>query len=195
MLSIYKPDKEFIDHWLGEQQKRDLNYPEVCATREEAPLSGYNIDRYTIQLGHGDITYQRAVAAIRGLHIWDFDWIQLCWPTTPVEVGSVLATLTWQLGIWYLNPCRIVYLVDEDQPNRRFGFAYGALAGHVEQGEERFIVEHRVEDNSVWYEILAFSRPAHWLVKLGYPYARRLQKRFGADSLQAMRRAVGEQVL
>ena len=33
-------------------------------------------------------------------------------------------------------------------------------------------------DDSVCYDILAFSRPNHWLVRLGYPITRRLQKRF-----------------
>jgi alpha-ketoglutarate-dependent taurine dioxygenase len=45
-----------------------------------------------------------------------------------------------------------------EQPVRRFAFAYGTLAEHAESGEERFQVEWR-EDDSVWYDILAFSRP------------------------------------
>ena len=188
MLSLRKPSKEAIDRWLAVQEHRDLNYPEICATRESLP-GGYNIDRNSIKLGDGRVTYERAVDAIRGLRMWDFAWVQLCWPTTPIESGSVLATLTWQWGVWYLNACRIVYLIDEETSSRRFGFAYGTIEGHVEHGEERFTVEWR-EDDSVWYEIVAFSRPAHWLMILGYPLLRRLQKRFAADSLQAIVRAV-----
>jgi uncharacterized protein (UPF0548 family) len=195
MRSLRKPTKERIDQWLEEQQDRKLNYAEICATRSESLPSGYQIDRHTVELGHGAAAYERAVAAIRGLRMWDFPWLQLCWPTTPVQVGSVLATLTWQLGLWYLNGCRIVYLVDENESQRRrFGFAFGTLAGHVEQGEERFTVEWRTEDDSVWYEILSFSRPAHWLLKVGYPYARWLQKCFARDSLQAVAKAVKESV-
>jgi uncharacterized protein (UPF0548 family) len=186
MRSFWKPDNESIDRWLEAQQQRPLNYPEVGATRDQPPARGYNIDRYEIQLGSGQEAYTRAVAAIRGLHMWDFDWIQLCWPTTPIAAGSILATLTRQLGLWFLNACRIVYVLDEP---RRFGFAYGTVQGHVEAGEERFLVEWRADD-TVWYEILAFSRPAHWLLRLGYPFARRLQRRFGADSLQAIAQAV-----
>ena len=189
MLSLRKPSKDTIDRWLEEQGHRDFNYPEVCATREFPLPGGYNIDRNSIRLGYGEATYDRAVAAVRGLHMWDFHWVQLCWPTTPIAVGSILATLTRQWGCWYLNGCRIVYLIDEGAPARRFGFAYGTVDGHVEYGEERFLVEWR-EDNSVWYEILAFSCPAYWLMKLGYPLVRRLQKRFAADSLRAMVKAV-----
>ena len=57
-------------------------------------------------------------------------------------------------------------------------------------GEERFPVEWDNEDDGVWYDILAFSRPRHFLARLGYPYARKLQKRFARDSSAAILRAV-----
>ncbi len=84
----------------------------------------------------------------------------------------------------------IVYVVDESGPTNRFGFACGTLPGHVESGEERFLVEWDDADDAVWYDILAFSRPNHVLTRLGYPVVRRLQRRFGRDSAAAMRKAV-----
>ena len=42
------------------------------------------------------------------------------------------------LGLWVLNACRIVYVIEEDGPLRRFAFAYGTLPEHAESGEERF---------------------------------------------------------
>jgi len=89
-----------------------------------------------------------------------------------------------------LNASRIVYTIDGGDDVRRFGFAYGTLADHVESGEERFSVEWRRQDGSVWYDLLAFSRPRHPLAKLGTPVGRALQRRFARDSLQAMARAV-----
>lgn len=80
--------------------------------------------------------------------------------------------------------------MDEAGPPRRFGFAYGTLPGHVESGEERFVVEWREDDDSVWYDILAFSRPRHLAARAGYPLARGLQARFRRDSAAAMVRAV-----
>jgi uncharacterized protein (UPF0548 family) len=71
-----------------------------------------------------------------------------------------------------------------------FGFAYGTLPGHVERGEERFLVEWDQGDDAVWYDILAFSRPNHLLTRLGYPVVRRLQKRFGRDSAATVLKAV-----
>jgi hypothetical protein len=41
----------------------------------------------------------------------------------------------------------------------RYGFAYGTLPEHAEAGDERFAVELRPEDETVWYDIYAFSRP------------------------------------
>ena len=72
----------------------------------------------------------------------------------------------------------------------KFGFAYGTLPGHVESGEERFLIEWDRETDKVWYDILAFSRPNHFLTRLGYPLVRRTQKRFGRDSAASMFRAV-----
>ena len=101
--------------------------------------------------------------------------------------GGALARI---LGLWWVNACRIVYLVDEQAPVSRFGFAYGTLPEHAESGEERFTVEWHEDDDTVWYDILAFSRPHQLLARLAYPYVRRLQKRFARDSAAAMGRWV-----
>ncbi len=102
-----------------------------------------------------------------------------------MEVGSTVGILTRQLGVWSLNACRIVYLIDEEIPIRRYGFAYGTLPGHAERGEELFTVEWR-QDDSIWYVVYAFSRPNHLLTAASYPFARMLQKRFARDSQRAM---------
>jgi uncharacterized protein (UPF0548 family) len=87
-----------------------------------------------------------------------------------------------------LNATRIVHVVDEPES---FGFAYGTLPDHVECGEERFTIEFHGSDESVWYDILAFSKPQHRLVKMTYPLARMLQKRFAKDSMSRMRTLIG----
>jgi uncharacterized protein (UPF0548 family) len=65
------------------------------------------------------------------------------------------------------------------------------LPDHVERGEERFTVEWQADD-SVWYDICAFSRPKHPLARLGFPVTRMLQKRFVRDSLAVMKAATTE---
>ena len=79
---------------------------------------------------------------------------------------------------------------DEEPSLQRYGFAVGTLPGHVECGEERFTVEWQAADDTVFYEVFAFSRPDHPLVRLAGPLARRIQRRFALDSLQSMVRSI-----
>ena len=102
-----------------------------------------------------------------------------------------MGVLGLHFGLWSLNACRIVYVIEEEaSPLRRYGFAFGTLPGHVERGEERFTVEWDRADDSVWYEVFAFARPAHLLAKAGSPFVRLVQRRFAAASLRAMAAAV-----
>lgn len=45
-------------------------------------------------------------------------------------------------------------------------------------------------DDSVWFDLYAFSRPGKLLARLGYPFGRRLQRRFARAAKQAMLAAV-----
>ena len=110
-------------------------------------------------------------------------------PETPIKVGQVVAVVARLFGTWWLNACRILYVVDEAD---KFGFAYGTLPDHAEDGRgERLQVEWDRHDDSIWYDIVAFSRPRHFLARLGYPYTRLVQRRFARDSAAMMLRAVG----
>ena len=146
------------------------------------------MDRNRIKLGTGKEAYERASAALRNWKQFDLGWVRMVPSETPIEVGAVVAILTQHFGFWSLNACRVVYLIDEDGPVKKFGFAYGTLSSHVERGEERFTVELHETNDSVWYDILAFSRPNQFLVRLGFPLARQLQKRFARDSMSAVAR-------
>ncbi|HKZ01843.1 MAG TPA: DUF1990 domain-containing protein, partial [Pyrinomonadaceae bacterium] len=117
-------------------------------------------------------------------------WVQIFTEATLLEEGATLAVQARTLGLWSLNATRIVYLINSNGPVSRFGFAYGTLPDHAECGEERFMIEWRSDDDSVTYDILAFSRPQKLLVKMGQPMVRKLQKSFARDSLLALRAAV-----
>ena len=88
-----------------------------------------------------------------------------------------------------MNACRIVYVIEEEDPFEKYGFAYGTLAEHGEIGEERFTVEMNPDNQSVWYDLYSFSWPTP-LARLAYPFTRALQKRFARDSKAAMQKAV-----
>ena len=148
---------------------------------------GYTVDHNRIPLGKGAAVFARAAEAIRRWKMFDLGWLELYWPDIPIEPGATVAVLVQHYGFWSLNASRIVYVVSEPD---RYGFAYGTLLEHGESGEERFTVEFRAEDQSVWYDIYAFSRPRA-MARIAYPLARRLQKQFARDSKNAMRRVAG----
>jgi uncharacterized protein (UPF0548 family) len=188
MLLLHRPTKHEIDGFLALQNDGGFSYSEVGASRDRAP-DGYTVDHNRLALGHGARLFDLAVEAIRSWKMFDMSWLSLCWPEASLEVGATVAVLTSHFGFSSLNACRIVYVINERGSSRRYGFAYGTLVEHAEIGEERFSVELQPEDQSVWYDVYAFSRP-RGLARVVYPLSRLLQRRFANDSKVAMRRAV-----
>ncbi len=188
-MSLRKPTPEILRRFLATQTELPFTYEAVGATAETPPF-GYNVDRTRIKLGEGEALFQSAIGALRRWEQFRLGWVDAWSPDTPIQKGEVVAVMGRAVGLWWLNACRIVYVVDETGPISKFGFAYGTLPGHVESGEERFLLEWDRSNEGVWYDILAFSRPSHVLTRLGYPLVRRLQKRFGRDSAAAMLRAI-----
>lgn len=190
MVFIRKPSGEQIKAILQEQAEQPFSYEHQEATRGAVP-EGYAVDHWRTELGRGEHIYQRARMALLRWRMFELSWVQLCWPTTAVQAGNTVGILAHTTGGWWLNACRIVYTLEEQGPVERLTFAYGTLPEHVALGEERFSVEWHHADDSVWYETLAYSRPNHRLARLANSVARRNQQRFGADSREAMARAVG----
>jgi uncharacterized protein (UPF0548 family) len=188
MILASKPSRILIDAFIAAQQNQKFSYPEMGASREGAPR-GYTVDHNRVQLGVGAGAYEKAKRAIRQWKMFDMPWINLCWPDTPIEPGATVAVVASHLGFCSMNAARIVYVLDDPATPQKFGFAYGTLPDHSEIGEERFTVELNPDDQTVWYDIYAFSRPGK-LARLGYPFARMLQRRFARDSKLAMRRFV-----
>jgi len=186
---LRKPSADFIRDFLLTQTNESFSYENPGATRDESAPRNYSVDHNRVQLGIGAHVFQKACVAVRQWKMFDMPWVQLCWPNTPVQESATVAVLVSHAGFWSLNPCRIVYVLEEEGACQRYGFAYGTLPMHGEQGEERFSIEFHRSDNSVWYDIYAFSLPRFW-ARMVYPYSRALQKSFAEGSLAAMRRTV-----
>jgi len=191
MFLVKRPANEAVRSFLAGQQSQPFSYPEIGASRLVVP-EGYSADHNRLKLGEGRETFAKAVEALKHWKMFEMDWIEIVPRDAPIMKGSCVAITVRHFGFWSLNISRIVYVIEEHGAPERFGFAYGTLPGHVEQGEERFSVEYHPADNSVWYDLSAFSRPRHILARLGYPISRHLQKRFARDSLKAMESAVNE---
>ncbi|MGO9600271.1 MAG: DUF1990 family protein [Isosphaeraceae bacterium] len=175
--------------FLAAQSKLDFTYPEVGATATVPPV-GYDVDHTRMKLGEGEEVFTRAKTALQRWEQFRLGWVEASAPKTMIETGDVMAVVARQVGLWWLNACRILYVVDEAEPSHRYGFAYGTLPDHVEIGEERFLLERDRASGEVWYDILAFSRPRLLVARLGYPYVRLVQKRFAKASAAAMLRVV-----
>jgi len=187
MFHLTKPSQITINQFLDSLTTDTFSYPLAGATRDSARPDGYVVDHNRQFLGHGRETFERAKQAVREWKMFAVPGLKLIRDDTPIEAGRDVALLARHLGFYSVSSCRIVYVIDEPD---RFGFAYGTLSQHAESGEERFTVEYDRETDEVWYDIYAFSRPGHWLVRLGYPFARYLQTSFAVASKSAMLRVV-----
>ena len=115
--------------------------------------------------------------------MFDLGWVNIFPRDIDIQPGAVVAAVVSHFGFWSVNISRVVYVDEQDASYR---FAYGTLDEHTESGEERFTVTWNQSDGSVWYDVLAFSKPNHTLARIGYPLSRMLQKRFARDSIAAL---------
>ena len=128
MISFRKPSVDVIQHFLATQAKLPFTYHAVGATAETSPAH-YVVDRTRIKLGDGEAVFRSAIAALRRWEQFNLGWVK-AWPSdTPIEKGQIVAVMGRAIGVWWLNACRVVYVVDEVGPLSRFGFAHGTLPG------------------------------------------------------------------
>lgn len=175
----------------------------VLARERNAPFSyapvgsavtppGWFDNRGTVELGRGADVFARARDALRRWRMFDLGWTEaIPERENAIEPGMTVAVLARTLGLHTLLLARVVAVQDEP---RRFAFSYGTLPHHVERGEETFAVTWH-DDDRVTYSVWSYSRPGHFLVRLGAPFARRLQRRFVRDSCARMRKLAGVDAL
>jgi len=182
MFRITEPTDSDVAKFISSQRNLDFTYAEVGATINKPP-AGYTVDNNRVLLGNGERIYSAAVAVLKEWKQFDLGWLAVVPRGVQTEVGEMVVVKARALGTWSLNATRVIFVIDEP---KRFGYAYGTLPGHIECGEERFLIEW-LNDDSVWYDILAFSRPRHPLVRASYPFARMLQKKFARESMRRVK--------
>eukprot|EP00873_Tetraselmis_striata_P040107 jgi/Tetstr1/460371/TSEL_005670.t1 len=207
-----------IQEAVAHGSSQGFNYKHVGGTEAAPPLAAelvqerWAVDHTRVQVGTGRATYEKGKRALAILESGviggcvkppkgTFSWDGPRWtPSTKVKKGEKVCVVARAILPWTRNPLEIVYAKERTQqlppaaagkPGTEgwvFRFAHGCLGGHLLAGEERFAMEWRKDDDSVWYEIYTFSKPAHPLSIATYPVVRLLQKRFAWDSAAAMRR-------
>jgi uncharacterized protein (UPF0548 family) len=185
MLFFRKPSREVLQAFLDRQHVAPFSYSQLGCTAADPP-AGFVCDYERTELGQGTQTFQAACEALRTWKMFDLGWTCVADPGCPLIAGQVVAVLARVGLVWMLNACRILEVYDE--PGRRFGFTYGTLDDHAEQGEERFLIE-RDSSEVVWFDLRAVSRPHLWYVRLFRPLARLFQRRFRRGASLAMLRA------
>jgi uncharacterized protein (UPF0548 family) len=187
MFLTRRPSPDEIKQFLDRSKSLALSYDQIGIARETP--HGFKVDEARAVIGYGEATFSRAKHALTRWNHFDLGWVELHPQDAPIAVGAVVAVLVRHLGFWSLNGCRIVYLLDDHEREKRFGFAYGTLTNHAESGEEIFEVRLNPESQEVIYRIRAVSRPRAALAVLGYPYTRLCQDRFRQDSIAALQKA------
>ena len=171
MKFVNPSDATAMRRLLDALRNAQPTYDELGATLAGGRPNGFHHNRYASDLGHGHETFQRAV---EGLRAWDahrLPGVRVFPEGQEIQTG---ATVVVTIGMPFLAlaaPCRIVGVIDEEA---RWGFAYGTLPGHPEQGEEAFVVSMAI-DETVQFEVVAFSRPGDLLVRLSGPIGRGIQ--------------------
>jgi uncharacterized protein (UPF0548 family) len=162
-------------------------YADVGATLDGRQPDGFHHDRYETSLGSGRETFGEAV---RGLKAWEahrVPGVRVFPSDQAIVTGATVVVTLGTPRLALAAPCRIVCVIDEPD---RWGFAYGTLPGHPEQGEEAFVVSVS-PDEKVRFEIVAFSRPGDPLVRLAGPIGRAMQRRATRGYRRALVRFVG----
>lgn len=193
MFQLNPPGPFEIERRISAARRLPASSPPLL-TLAGGPISpvpkGFAHDLSRSELAPGRAAFVDARQAMQHWAQFDLGWVAVANPHVLVAVGEVVAVLAHAAGLWSLNLCRIMETIDTAT---HFGFLYATTATHIEEGQERFLIELDEEHGSVTYLVEALSRPRHPLAWLAYPFARAMQRRFARESHARMSGAVAGQ--
>jgi len=187
MKFVRRSDHSSIERLVNDLDGAVPTYSQIGATLNGTPpFEKFRHEHYKRELGSGESTFTRAVDGLQHWQAHRVPGITVLPENTAITPDAIVVVT---LGVSFLAlaaPCRIIGVVDEPT---RWGFAYGTLPGHPEQGEEAFVVSIDAE-GIVRFEVNVFSRPSDPIVKLSGPIGRSVQ-RWGTNGyLNALERYV-----
>jgi len=90
MFLLHRPGERRIREVLASQEGVGFSYPDVGATRTQAP-AGYQVHRERFALGHGQGAFERAPG--RTPVMFEMGWLELYWADAPIARGCTVAVL------------------------------------------------------------------------------------------------------
>jgi uncharacterized protein (UPF0548 family) len=190
MFRLARANQQEQERLLAAAQQAPLSSPHLL-TLTDGPLGtppkGFAHDLTRTEIGHGLDVFTAARKAFQRWEQFDLGWVQVANGVPSVVPGELVAVEAHTALLWSISVSRIVEIVDCPA---RFGFMYTTTAFHIEEGQERFVIDFDPETESVSYLIEAVSRPRHFLARIAYPFSRAMQHRFARDSHARMRRCV-----
>lgn len=178
------------------------NFPFVGLTQHDLQsstattdrLRDYDINFSRIYLGQGRNTFQRAQSLLFNWNHFNFNW---AFTNTPaIKPENTVLVIAQSVLLWTINPLRITFIERNQRPSnkkerengvhRHSTFAHTTVQGHQIAGEERFSIEWRKVDDSVWYSVYTISKPATLIAYLAQPVLRYYQRKFVKESQRKM---------
>lgn len=146
MWRLRKPSAEEVRALLAAQGASSFSYDFVgaiaAADEVGAPSipAGFDRDCTRQKVGSGDRAFTAACDGLRAWKHFPPEWTEV-WPGGELAEGLAVVMLARIWGVWLVNLCRVVRVVDEEKANggRRFGFAYGTLRQHLSAGRSGFL--------------------------------------------------------
>jgi uncharacterized protein (UPF0548 family) len=167
-------------------QNAQPTYSDLGVTIAGGRPEGFHNDRYETDLGHGREIFERAVMGLKAWEAHRLPGVRVFPKGQEIRSGATVVVTLGTSLLALAAPCRIVSVIDDET---HWGFAYGTLPGHPERGEEAFVVSI-ASDETVRFEVSAFSRPDDALVRLSGPIGRAFQRGGTNGYLRALRRFV-----
>jgi uncharacterized protein (UPF0548 family) len=186
MMFVRPSDSAAMLRLLEEMKGTEPTYDELGATLLGRRPEGFHHHRYDVVLGSGADVFERAVAGLKRWEAHRIAGVRVYPEGQEISRGATVIVTIGTPLLALAAPCRIVSIIDGQN---RWGFAYGTLPGHPEQGEEAFVVSI-APDETVRFEIEAFSRPADLLVRMSGPVGRGFQQGGTRNYLSALKRFV-----
>ncbi|MDN6202653.1 MAG: DUF1990 family protein, partial [Micrococcaceae bacterium] len=161
-------------------QPGDLTYTDYGLTELGHAPAGYRTVRRRSRVGAGEDAFRRLADGILDWQMHRGAGLRVPEDTPRASPGVRVVS---GMGIGPIRvpaPCRVLWSLepeaaDPDTGPRRAGFGYGTLKRHPVAGEEAFTAVLD-DEGTVWFEVLAYSKPANWLMRAAAPVTHRTQE-------------------